>query len=268
MSRIYDMPFVADNVQNYFLHFNAQAIALRNRLSETPDDYLNFLLKLKKKKQFDDIDVAAHTTTYFLDAYETSSIVLTHALYRLAQNPRCQRKLRDEIVAECEAGVNFEVISQMVYLDQVFNETLRISVPGFGISKVCTEPIDLINGNGKAVTIEPGTIVHIPIYSIHNDAELHPNPDVFEPERFDADRCPDLKTLRDEGVFFPFGHGPRICMGMRYSTLVIKAAIVEIVKHFEITVNARTHEPIIVRPKDFLYMPVHDIFLDYKTIEN
>lgn len=267
LSRIYDMPFVAANIQNYFLNFTEQAIELRNGLPEKPDDYLNFLLKLKAKKGFGITDVAAHTTTYFLDAYETSSIVLTHALYRLAQKPRCQQKLRQEIATECAAGIDADVIGNLLYLDQVFNETLRISVPGFGISKVCTEPIELINYDGKPVTVEPGTIVHIPIYSIHNDPELHPNPDHFEPERFDSDRCPDLKTLRDEGIFFPFGHGPRICMGMRYSTLVIKAAIVEIVKHFEITLNPRTIEPVLVRPKDFLYMPIHNIFLDYKFIE-
>lgn len=261
------MPFVAANIQNYFVNFTAYAIESRNGLPDKPDDYLNFLLKLKAKKGFGVTDVSAHTTTYFLDAYETTSIVLTHALYRLAQNPGCQQKLREEISRECDAVFDYDTISNLMYLDQVFNETLRISVPGFGISKVCTESIEFNNYNGKPVTIEPGTIVHIPIYSIHNDTELHPNPGRFEPERFDADRCPDLKTLRDEGIFFPFGHGPRICMGMRYSTLVIKAAIAEIVKNFEITINPRTIEPVLVQPKDFLYMPVHNIFLDYKVIE-
>lgn len=265
LSRIYDMPFVAADIQNYFLNFNAQAIELRNELNDKPDDYLNFLLKLKSKKDFGVTDVAAHTTTYFLDAYETSSIVLTHALYRLATNQYCQTKLRQEI-AECNDIIDYDIISNLIYLDQVFNETLRISVPGFGISKVCTEPIELINSNGIPVIIETGTIVHIPIYSIHNDAELHPNPDQFDPERFNSDRCPDLKTLRDEGIFFPFGHGPRICMGMRYSKFVIKAAMVEIVKNFEITLNPRTIEPILVNPKDFLYMPIHNIFLDYNVI--
>lgn len=146
-------------------------------------------------------------------------------------------------------------------------ETLRISPPGFGISKVCTEPVELTNYNGKPVLIEPGTIVHIPIYSIHNDPDLYAHPERFDPDRFDPEKCPDLKTLRDEGIFFPFGHGPRICMGMRYSTLLIKTAIVEVVRNFVISVNERTAESIEVKPKDFLYMPIHDIFLDYKPIE-
>lgn len=144
-----------------------------------------------------------------------------------------------------------------------FVETLRISPPGFTITKVCTEATELKNYDGKPVKIEKGMVVQIPIYSIHNDPDLFANPHIFNPDRFDG---VDLKLLRDEGKFFPFGHGPRMCLGMRFSTLQIKAAIAEIVSHFEISVNPRTNEPIIVQPKDFLYLHIHDIFLDYKLI--
>lgn len=128
---------------------------------------------------------------------------------------------------------------------------------------MCTEPIDLTDYNGNVVRIETGTAVQIPIYSIHNDPKHFPEPHIFKPERFDG---VDLKQMRDDGKFFPFGHGPRICLGMRYSTLVIKAAIVEIIRNFEVSVDARTSEPIVVKPKDFLYLPVHDVYLNYKLI--
>lgn len=144
-----------------------------------------------------------------------------------------------------------------------FTETLRISPPGFTITKVCTEPIELDNYNGKPLTIEKGMVVQIPIYSIHNDPDLYPNPRAFNPDRFDG---VDLKLLRDEGKFFPFGHGPRMCLGMRYSTLLIKAAIAEVISHFEISINPRTKDHITVHAKDFLYLPVHDIYLDYKLL--
>lgn len=54
--------------------------------------------------------------------------------------------------------------------------------------------------------------------------------------------------------------------GMRYSTLVIKAAIVEIIRNFEISVNSKTIVPITVHPKDYLYLAVHDVYLDYKLL--
>lgn len=176
------------------------------------------------------------------------------------------------------------MLSNLKYLDQVFNgkiahwhrllgsgiencfwftESLRISPPGFTITKVCTEPTELINCDGRPVTIEKDTVVHVPVYSIHNDPEYFPDPTSFVPERFDS---ADLKTLRDQGLFFPFGHGHRMCLGMRFSTLQIKAAIAEIVSNFEISVNPRTIEPIVVRPQDFLYLSINNVYLDYKVI--
>lgn len=54
--------------------------------------------------------------------------------------------------------------------------------------------------------------------------------------------------------------------GMRFSVLQIKAAIVEIVRNFDISVNGRTQEPLTVTPENYLYLPVHNIFLDYKPL--
>lgn len=92
-------------------------------------------------------------------------------------------------------------------------EVIRISTPGFGMMKVCMEDTEICNYDGKPVTIEKGTNIHIPVYSIHNDPRYYHNPNVFNPERFDEDLCPDARALRDKGIFLPFGNGPRICLG-------------------------------------------------------
>lgn len=116
----YEMPFVSPDVEKYFINLTIEAVQLRRQLDTKPDDYLNFLLKLKEKRNYGITDLAANTITFFLDAYETSSIILTHALYRLAQNPHCQTKLRREL-QDCKGNIDFEVISNLTYLNQVFN---------------------------------------------------------------------------------------------------------------------------------------------------
>lgn len=122
--KFYELPFLAPDVERYFLNLTEKAINIRNNLADKPDDYMNFLLKLKDKRNFETVDVVAHSITFFLDAYETSSIVLTHALYRLAQNKNCQIKLRKEL-ADCYGNLNFDIISNLKYLDQVFNGTFK-----------------------------------------------------------------------------------------------------------------------------------------------
>lgn len=118
--KYYEMPFIKPDVEKYYLNLTDTAVRLRQQVGDKPDDYLNFVLKLQEKRNLSVTDVAAHTITFFLDAYETSSIILTHALYRLAQNPHVQTKLREEILSVKE-NMNFEVLSGLEYLDQVFN---------------------------------------------------------------------------------------------------------------------------------------------------
>lgn len=118
--KYYEMPFVTPDIEKFFINLTADAVQLRQQQAEKPDDYLNFLLKLKEKRNYGVTDVAANAITFFLDAYETSSIVLTHALYQLAKNPHCQAKLRQEI-ADCNGNIDFEVLSNLEYLDHVFN---------------------------------------------------------------------------------------------------------------------------------------------------
>lgn len=118
----YEMPFITPDIQRFFIDLTQFAVDLRQQQPEKPDDYLSFLLKLKEKRSHDVTDVAANTITFFLDAYETTSIILTHALYHLAKNPMCQAKLRQEI-AECNGNIDFDVISRLEYLDHVFNGT-------------------------------------------------------------------------------------------------------------------------------------------------
>lgn len=116
----YEMPFITLDVERYFIGLTQLAVDLRQQQQEKPDDYLNFLLKLKEKRLHGISDVAANTITFFLDAYETSSIILTHALYQLAKNPLYQVKLRQEI-ADCNGNIDFDVLSHLEYLDHVFN---------------------------------------------------------------------------------------------------------------------------------------------------
>lgn len=118
--KYYEMPFVTPDIEKYFINLTSEAVQLRRQLATKPDDYLNFLLKLQEKRNYSITDVAANAITLYLDAYETSSIVLTHALYRLAQNPHCQTKLRQELEA-CNGNIDFQVISNLEYLDRVFN---------------------------------------------------------------------------------------------------------------------------------------------------
>lgn len=63
---------------------------------------------------------------------------------------------------------------------------------------------------GDSLIIEKGQKIVIPMYSVHRDPKYYPKPDIFDPERFTTEE----KSKRPSGTFFPFGDGPRVCIGM------------------------------------------------------
>lgn len=127
-SVIKHFPFalVDKKIERFFTKLMEDAIALRQTSQINRDDFLSYLLELQKKKNLQTVDMAAHTLTFFLDGFETSSGVLAHTLFRLADNPDVQTRLREEIreVMAKDGSINYENLSQMEYLDQVFNGNL------------------------------------------------------------------------------------------------------------------------------------------------
>lgn len=128
--KFYRMNLIPKTVENFFTQLMNDAIKMRENSGIERDDYLGYLLQLRKKKNLTPIDMAAHTLTFFLDGYETSSTVIANMLYQLAANDECQKRLRAEINDSIKnhGCVTYESIGEMVYLDQVFNGKNKIKI--------------------------------------------------------------------------------------------------------------------------------------------
>ena len=129
-----------------------------------------------------------------------------------------------------------------------------------------------------------GSSISVPIYTIQRDSQYYSSPNEFKPERFDKE-FGGIKAFREKGVFFPFGEGPRICLGweiislhsliinlkyfsgMKFALTQIKAGIAEIINNFEVSVNKRTQEPLILDNKEFISAPIGGIWINCKQLE-
>ena len=111
---------------------------------------------------------------------------------------------------------------------------------------------------------ENKSVIYIPLLSIHLDPEYYEDPLQFNPDRFSIENG-GAKKYKDQGVFFPFGDGPRICVGMRFATAQSKIAIATIVKNFEITVNPKTPSEFIMVPQAIINT-LKGCILDLKAI--
>ncbi|KAL7036962.1 hypothetical protein ACKWTF_009015 [Chironomus riparius] len=255
------MKFITDDVEEFFLDFFERSMRLRKRTGIKVDDFLDYVISLREKKKLSHKDVAGHLTTFFSDGLETTSLLIAHTLYELANNEGVQCKLRDEINRYIDTydEISYDVLNEMAYLELVIAETLRLHPPFTIISKECTSDVRLEVTKGRTVLIEKGTNVYIPLYQIQNDPEYFPKPKEFIPER-----CSHHYSY--DGLYLPFGNGTRQCLGMKFASMACKAAVVQLVKNFKITVNSRTSEELRIDPNEFLNIKKGGLWLNFKPV--
>lgn len=178
-------------------------------------DMINILMKLRAEQlegNWTDDDLVAQCFFCFFAGIDSTYKLLSFMAYELAINQNIQEKLHAEIKQAYDhlngTKATFDVITQLKYLDQVVNETLRRWPPTIIGLRKCTidNEIDL---GGSTVNIERGTGIWISVSGLHNDPKYWNNPHEFDPERFSFENRNKIRP----GSFLPFGIGPRNCIG-------------------------------------------------------
>ncbi|CAG9860683.1 unnamed protein product [Phyllotreta striolata] len=197
-------------------------------------------------------EITAQALIFFFGGFDTVSALMKFTAYELVVNQEIQRKLRAEInekYAKCNGAISYEEILDMNYLDMVISECLRKWPSGLAVERVCTKSyvIQPKLPDEREVTLDVGTLITIPTFGIHRDPEYYPDPEVFDPERFNEEN----KRLIKPYTFFPFGLGPRNCIGSRFAILEAKVLLVHLLRRFEIVPTEKSTIPIGINRSDF-----------------
>ncbi|ESO05035.1 hypothetical protein HELRODRAFT_99365 [Helobdella robusta] len=200
-------------------------------------------------------EILAQTLIFVLAGYDTTSRTLTFALYSLAINPEVQEKVYKEIedtIGEQESASN-EKLSNLTYMDMFLNETMRCYPAAFRIDRRLTSNIQMSDGTA----LKKGTSIVVPIWAIHNDPQIYPDPEIFDPERF----SPEESSKRNPLYHIPFGIGARNCIGMRMAQMVIKMALVDVLKNFVLLRIDETTVPLKMKKFTAFLQPESNIYL-------
>lgn len=268
VAKALNIGMIPKSVEQFFTNLMSEAIRYREANSIKRVDYLEHLINLRNKKKITELDMAAHGVTFFFDGFEASSLAISFTLYDLGRHRSIQTRLRDELIQATNENnsIDYETLDDLPFLDQVFNESLRLWPAGPFFSKRCTEPIDLDLSPNQQVRIEPGVCALIPFWAIHRDPICYENPDTFDPDRFDP-QTGGTNPYREQGCFIPFSEGPRQCMGMRFARMLVKRGLYEVVKNFEVMVDGtKTEETLRMDPKKFLTDVVGGIWLKFVPV--
>jgi cytochrome P450 len=189
--------------------------------------------------------------TLFFAGHETTAVALTWLTHLLASYPEATGRLTAELDQTLgQRPITFADLADLPYLDAVIKETLRLYPPAFGFGREVQEPFTI-----GPTQFPRQAVLLFSSYATHRDPTLYDQPDRFWPDRFLQE-----ETRPDKYAYFPFGVGPRICLGNMFAQMeaaVICATLlqtVQLTRADEFPVEMDT--VVTLRPKQPLHLRV------------
>lgn len=170
--------------------------------------------------------------TMLFGAHETTALTLTYTLFLLADAPDVGQQLREELDSVLDGDdPGPDHLEALNYTEQVINEALRLYSPAHSLFREATDDVEL-----DGYTIPEGDVLYLPQWVIHRDERWWDKPLEFRPERFSDGG--DHRTF----AFFPFGAGPRQCIGEQFARAEAKVVIAAFADAFEFERETETFD--------------------------
>lgn len=208
-----------------------EIIEERKTSKEEINDLLNMLLETRYEDTGESMSIEQlidEIKVLFIAGHETTANALTFTLHLLGSNPEVQQKVLEEIIEiESQTENIIEQLQKMTYTNAVLNESMRLYPPAW-----ITDRQNLEDDSLAQFKIKKDTLIGVSFYELHRNPKYWNNPDEFIPERF-------LGEQRKESMqyFYPFGAGPRMCIGTGFAIYEMCLTISQIVKKYVIKSN-------------------------------
>ncbi len=209
----------------------------RKQSKNNHDDLLDMLLSAKYEdgSSMDENQLVDEILILFAAGHETTSNALTFTCELLARNPEAQSKIVAEIKKiKSESTDCMHWIKNASYTKLVIEESMRLYPPAYFMDRVNIEE-DTYNG----IILPKGSNLLFSIYEIHRHSDFWKKPNEFIPERFLDENIKFSKN------YFPFGAGPRMCIGNNFAMYEMILAIIALIEKFEIIEKKK---PIQIKP--------------------
>jgi len=192
--------------------------------------------------RFTDEDVVNHMIFVLFAAHDTSTAAISTMAYHMGRQPDWQQRARTESLA-LPAELSFEHLKDMAALDLIFKESLRINSPVPFLAREA-----LVDTELDGYFVPKGAMILAETAAVHHNPDVWSEPDVFDPERFTADRGEDKAH---KYAWAPFGGGVHKCIGMHFAQMEIKTMMHNMLRCYEWS-----------QPADYVWRIVPDSLAD------
>ncbi len=226
----------------------------RKQSNTKHDDLLDMLLNAKYEdgSGMDENQLVDEILILFAAGHETTSNALTFTTELLARHPQAQAKILEEIrQIKSESDDIMHWIKNAAYTKLVIEESMRLYPPAYFIDRVNIE-----EENFNGMILPKGSNLLFSVYEIHRHPDFWKDPEAFIPERFLEENIKFSKN------YFPFGAGPRMCIGNNFAMYEMILAIIALVEQFEII---EKKDPIQIKP--LITLKPYNAILKFKKRE-
>jgi cytochrome P450 len=200
-------------------------IAQRRAEGGDAGDVLSMLLEAHDEDAvLTDTQVHDHIMTFFAAGHETTANALTWTFHLLSQYPAAREKLLAELQSVLAGrSPTIDDLPNLPYTEWVLNESMRIYPPAWMLGRRAIQAFDLDGEHFPA-----GTMVMFSQWVIHRLPDIWSDPEVFRPERWN----PASEQKIVPWSYFPFGGGPRICIGMPFAQIEARLLLATILQRY------------------------------------
>ncbi|KAF9415523.1 hypothetical protein HW555_006842 [Spodoptera exigua] len=266
------------DVDKFFTNLMTETFKGRDYKPTTRNDFVDLMLKLHNQKtvtgdsmsnmkgdsgkkltlEIDDEFLISQCFLFFAAGFETSATTLSYTLFELVKNPAAQDLAFQDVENYLRRNDNvlkYECVTELPYVEACVNEALRL-YPVLGvITREVIEDYTFPTG----LKLEKGLRVHLPVYHMQHNPKYFPEPEQFRPERFLGDAKQEIRPY----TYFPFGEGPRLCIGMRFAKMQITAGIITLLKKYRVELATGMSEKVQFEPRSVITAPIGGIRLKF-----
>ena len=205
-----------------------------------PQDMLDFLMLAEGSgdRDYPENHLRDQVVSFLIAGHETTALGTTYTQTLLSWHPEVRKRVRAEareVIGDDDPG--FEHAADLSYTGKVFTEALRLYPPAWGVFRSASGAQSL-----GGYTIDDGSLVIMPQWSVHRDGRYFENPDRFDPSRWD-DRGPSERP-----AYFAFASGPHACIGRGFAENGARVALATLVRDFDLDVPRDQLADLMVTP--------------------
>jgi len=217
-------------------------IRARRTTGEDRGDLLSMLLLAQDEEDtgrgMTDVQVRDEAMTIFLAGHETTANALMWTWYLLSQSPDVERALHAEIDRVLGRRLpTVADIASLPYVERVVTESMRLYPPAWIIGRRAIQPYAI-----GGYTLPARSILIMSPWIVHRDARYYADPARFDPDRW----MPEFKASIPQFAYFPFGGGPRRCIGESFAWMELVLIVATVAQQWRFALVP--NHPVVPQP--------------------